>query len=330
MATRKQAGWLQPKIEALRPVFCEAAQAVYDAWDQDKNGVDWRYGEGGICDAISQAMSTAIHEFIDGPIWSREGSQEGSDHSFLVVTTLREGCFLDIPPGIYETGSGYVWTKKKGVVFREKHVEIYPLEEEELQSFLAAWRYDAGDENRFLDAWGASKEAINHEMEALTPRPIVFLDLDGVVNTEARLLANRAPAGALTRAAESGAAPAALLAADLDPFLARKLLPLRGRVRFVLSSLRYPRFRLDQINDAFRQRGVDLGIHDVTPRAGMDPHDKRSHIRDYMERMPRGLPCVVVDDNPVAGFPLIRTDAETGITDDQVAQIERSLGLARR
>jgi hypothetical protein len=330
MATDRRSGWLQPKIEALRPAFCQAAQAVYDAWDQDKNGVDWRYGEGGICDAISESMSAVIQDAIDGPIWSREGSQEGSDHSFLVVTTLREGCFLNIPHWIYETGGGYVWKKKKGVIFREKHVEIDSISEGELQSFLDAWRHDAGDHDTFLDSWGADKTAVNYQLESLTPRPIVFLDLDGVVNTESRLLANRAPAGALTRAVASGDGPAALLATDIDPFLARKLLPLQGRVRFVLSSLRYPRFLLHQINDAFRQRGVDLGIHDVTPRAGMDPRDKENHIHSYVQRMPHGLRCVVVDDNPVAGFPLVRTDADVGITDEQVVQIERSLGLARR
>jgi hypothetical protein len=58
-------GLLQSLL-ALRPQMAQAAQDVYNSWEQDADGLDVDVGGGGICDEISQAMSSVIVSNIPG------------------------------------------------------------------------------------------------------------------------------------------------------------------------------------------------------------------------------------------------------------------------
>lgn len=114
---------LYRKLRALRPEMAEAAQAVYDDWQQDTDGYDEELGTGGACDAISRAISDVIASSIDD-VDIAEGGQEGSDHSFVIAYDSDSAYAVDIAPSVYESGAGYSWTKRQGVEFQPGDVYI--------------------------------------------------------------------------------------------------------------------------------------------------------------------------------------------------------------
>jgi len=115
---------LHDRIRQLTPAMAKAAQAVYDAWNQDEDGMDEEFGGGGACDEIaSEIASILAHAGID----TTEGGQDGDDHAYLYAYDDREAFEVDIPPHVYERGSGYSWTKIPGVVFEADDVQITPV-----------------------------------------------------------------------------------------------------------------------------------------------------------------------------------------------------------
>lgn len=117
---------LQNELLALRPRLAAAAQKVYDDWEQDEDGMDEMLGSGGICSEIAVAFQGVIErQALDTQYF--EGGQEGDDHGFLVVQRDDEAYGVDIPPGVYESGGGYNWRKKVGVVIRPDHVVVFPV-----------------------------------------------------------------------------------------------------------------------------------------------------------------------------------------------------------
>ncbi len=115
-------GPLGQELDRLRPAMAQAAQQVYDNWDQEDEFDE--YGGGGICDAVAQAISSVI---CDLDCEMDEGGHEGDDHSYLVVSRGTERYVVDIPPYVYETGGGYSWKKIGGVVFSPRHIMIEPV-----------------------------------------------------------------------------------------------------------------------------------------------------------------------------------------------------------
>ena len=107
-------------IEPLRPLIAKAAQKVYDAWDQSIPDHD-DYAGGGICDDIAEAIVGILdHYGIEAISINSEGV--GENHTW-VVAKVREGVAeVDIPPHVYEDGSGYSWQKKPDIVFKPEHV----------------------------------------------------------------------------------------------------------------------------------------------------------------------------------------------------------------
>lgn len=115
---------IPPELVTLAPEFAQVAQREYDSWQQDADGMDDELGTGGICDKIAEAIGEILAEngFDVVP-----GGQEGDDHSFYIALSEGRAFSVDIPYWIYETGGGYVWKKKKGVVFSPDHVEFIEL-----------------------------------------------------------------------------------------------------------------------------------------------------------------------------------------------------------
>lgn len=119
-------GEVQPLLFRLRPLLAQAAQQVYDEWEQDEEGLsDW-YGGGGICDAIAEAWYGVINSKTSFNVMG--GGQDGDDHNWIIVYNESEAFGVDIPPQVYETGGGYSWKKIPGVVFRPEHVEIFKVD----------------------------------------------------------------------------------------------------------------------------------------------------------------------------------------------------------
>lgn len=116
---------LKNKIENLSDSIIAAAQAVYDDWDQDDEGWSDHFGhEGGICDAIAEAIcDSLIKAGIDSFTIS---ASVGEQHvwSIAIDREKKEAVSVDISPYVYETGGGYVWKKRQGVVFDKNVLQI--------------------------------------------------------------------------------------------------------------------------------------------------------------------------------------------------------------
>lgn len=125
-------GPLGKALRKLRLQSAAAAQAEYDAWQQDDEGCDEELGCGGICDRISQAIGAVIAGELAG-VTVLDGGQDGDDHAFLLVFA-QEGPYVDpqayivdILPGVYETGCGYSWRKRESVVLAADDVVVEPI-----------------------------------------------------------------------------------------------------------------------------------------------------------------------------------------------------------
>jgi len=91
-----------------------AAQAVLDDWEQDADWIDPELGAGGACQDIASALSQALADLGVEEIAETFTEFDGG-HVFLIAN-LSDGVFrIDIPPGVYETGAGYVWRKREGI-----------------------------------------------------------------------------------------------------------------------------------------------------------------------------------------------------------------------
>lgn len=110
-------------LRALVPELAEAAEAVWGGWEQDENGFDEVLGAGGICQDIASAMIDAMSAAgIEHAIAVH--AAVGENHVF-VVALLDDGVYeVDIPPSVYETGSGYVWKKRQDARFGPETVTI--------------------------------------------------------------------------------------------------------------------------------------------------------------------------------------------------------------
>ncbi len=116
---------LRCRLVSLRPALARAAQAVYDFWDQDENGVCEVRGTGGICDDIADAFGEALSaRRIDFVI---TGSPQ-RNHTWVVVYDAAHAYDVDVHPDRYERGSGFRWCKIPGVKIRPQDVLIHPLD----------------------------------------------------------------------------------------------------------------------------------------------------------------------------------------------------------
>lgn len=104
------------KLSSLAPELAEAAARVHGEWLQDDDGMDAELGLGGICQDVASAMLGVL---------DRNGFEHaltvhsacGENHVFVVALASDGAYEVDIPPGVYETGSGYVWRKRRDAVF---------------------------------------------------------------------------------------------------------------------------------------------------------------------------------------------------------------------
>mgnify|MGYP001607398369 FL=1 len=120
---------LYQKILALRSRIVNVAQREYDNWDQDDEGFDPEFGQGGICTDIANEIGQVLVE--DG-IDITSGGQEGMDHAWVVAYDKHTAYDVDIPCRIYEDGSGYTWMKLWGIKFTVNDVVISKINRSDL------------------------------------------------------------------------------------------------------------------------------------------------------------------------------------------------------
>jgi ribosomal protein S18 acetylase RimI-like enzyme len=113
-----------PALKALTPQMAEAAQKIYDSWEQGEEDDD--LGGGGICDEIAGAIAGIIVGNITDSD-TVDGGQDGDDHAWVIAGLNGKAYGVDIPPGVYETGGGYSWTKRPLVTFDASDVDIFPI-----------------------------------------------------------------------------------------------------------------------------------------------------------------------------------------------------------
>ena len=109
------------------PSMVLEAQQAYDEWTQDDEGMDEVLGGGGICQDIAEKIATVLN--LAGIEASTVSQQVGDQHVY-VLAKLKDGVYeVDIPPRFYESGSGYVWKKKTGVVFDKSMIWVGKVSE---------------------------------------------------------------------------------------------------------------------------------------------------------------------------------------------------------
>jgi hypothetical protein len=113
---------LEQRIKILVPQMVTKSQSVYDAWDQDEDGIDVWLGCGGICQDIADGICDVLT--MNGIDCTSVSAQVGEQHVWAIAYEGSEAFDLDIHPGNYETGGGYNWKKIPGVVFTTDMVSI--------------------------------------------------------------------------------------------------------------------------------------------------------------------------------------------------------------
>ena len=123
------------EIEALAGDLVRVAQVELDAWQQDADGMDEVLGAGGACGLIAEAMAGVLAE--NGVTFARVDTEFDGGHEFLVALVDEGVVMVDIPARVYETGGGYVWTKREGVILTAEDVCVdvvrEPMSEKEFE-----------------------------------------------------------------------------------------------------------------------------------------------------------------------------------------------------
>ncbi len=110
-------------IRALAPALADAAQGIYDAWDQDEHGMDPELDAGGICHLVAEAFVPILAEAgVEGVATMQAAC--GENHVFAVALLSTGVYTVDISPYVYESGAGYVWAKRPGVRIRPEDVMV--------------------------------------------------------------------------------------------------------------------------------------------------------------------------------------------------------------
>lgn len=132
-------GSIPSVLNAVRDRLAEAARTVHDGWDQ-VDGYDEDYGTGGICQDVATAMCEALTASGIEDCQSVHASV-GENHVFVVALLPEDGIYMiDIPPLVYEIGSGYTWRKRVGAIIDADDVSIVRIDDAmEADAFHAAY-----------------------------------------------------------------------------------------------------------------------------------------------------------------------------------------------
>jgi hypothetical protein len=158
-------------------------------------------------------------------------------------------------------------------------------------------------------------------------RPIVFLDIDGVLNSEqwySQAASRKGEPSTQTPTQRS------LLERSIDPACVQRLnrlLQRTGAVVVVSSSWR-KKHRVSEIISIMKARGFCGEVIGVTPSDdGMQ--SRGEEITSWLKKnVPRGVAYVAVDDDVETGLPtefVVVTSRKTGLTDEDVERAVRIL-----
>jgi hypothetical protein len=121
-------------LESLTSEFVEAAQKIYDDWDEHPDV----YFGGGICHLIADAFVEIVYKHYPhytASTFTRDDIQHVETIVFNIdsdslnddvdVETDIETVMIDLSPYIYENGGGFSWTKIPDVEFDNNDITFY-------------------------------------------------------------------------------------------------------------------------------------------------------------------------------------------------------------
>ena len=122
-------------LESLTSEFVEAAQKIYDGWDEDPDV----YFGGGICHLIADAFVEIVYKHYPhytASTFTRDDIQhvetivyniysDSLNDDDVDVETDIETVMIDLSPYIYENGGGFSWTKIPDVEFDNNDITFY-------------------------------------------------------------------------------------------------------------------------------------------------------------------------------------------------------------
>ena len=110
------------ELNKLKSLVAQVAQKEYEKWTPEEDGGEEEWGGGGICHTIAESIVGALSDMGIDAI-SMQASV-GENHTF-VIAKMKDGIYnIDVPPNVYEIGSGYQWAKKPGVAISSSDVII--------------------------------------------------------------------------------------------------------------------------------------------------------------------------------------------------------------
>ena len=119
---------MEQQLRSLSPQFAQAAQSVYNEWEQDQDGIDDVYGGGGICDDIAEQMCNVVSNSTHYGAFHFYNEYE-CHTSIYVYDSDNQLCYnVDISPYNYETGGGYTWKKIPDVKFQPGMVDVHQVD----------------------------------------------------------------------------------------------------------------------------------------------------------------------------------------------------------
>jgi hypothetical protein len=123
-------------LESLTSEFVEAAQKIYDDWDEHPDV----YFGGGICHLIADAFVEIVYkhyphytastftrddiQHVETIVYNIDSDSLNDDDDVDVRTDI-ETVMIDLSPYIYENGGGFSWTKIPDVEFDNNDITFY-------------------------------------------------------------------------------------------------------------------------------------------------------------------------------------------------------------
>ena len=120
---------MENKLKSLIPDFIKTAQTVYNDWEQSEDGESEEYGTGGICDVIADEMCNVVYEKTDYNCFSNYNEIDCHSSIYVYDSDNKLLFNVDIPPYVYETGTGYNWKKLKNIQFQKEDVILHDMTE---------------------------------------------------------------------------------------------------------------------------------------------------------------------------------------------------------
>lgn len=119
----------EENIKPHKDELSSLAQEVYEEWDQsDEEYGDPELGMGGICDEIADRMSNYLQE-QGFETFTNYNEYDSHTSTYAYDPGSKTLLKIDIPPQVYEEGTGYNWKKRPDVRMTAQDVTVDDMSE---------------------------------------------------------------------------------------------------------------------------------------------------------------------------------------------------------